>query len=381
MIKTFKQIYENRTNEQISDSSELLILNTNTKVRRIGYLKLLSEYLKQKKVSASFINKNFEEFALKYEDELKKYRNPKGLIKKQVKTGGSAKPYISLARELNLVNVLNNIYSYGKSFRVYSVLKNELNQTSDNIFNLTSFDKLYFLEQILRMDYFYISSLLEIIHIKGETSYLELKDMFQNFILERLNNFIEQIISDKSQKAVGEIKSIQERINRWKKPDVYLEHVLMPRINWLFDLELLDMDERLSVTLTNYGTKLSEHLNYWNDINRKRIINPNSFLDNFIIHIYDNCYLNEGKEFDISKTKRKIVCYLKESFIHFSTLAPNRVTSSQAINYVKYKLYFIDKILIEYSDIVEFLSDEEQDIFIYKYQSQYKDGYIQIKGE
>jgi len=99
-----------------------------------------------------------------------------------------------------------------------------------------------------------------------------------------------------------------------------------------------------------------------------------------MIHIYNDCYFDEIKESDFDKTQEKIVHYLKESFQYFSTLAPNRVTSSQAINYAKYKLYFFDKILVEYFTIVDYLDCREQNIFIYKYQSQYKDGYIQIKG-
>lgn len=131
------------------------ILNTNTKVRRLGYFKILALFFNQyHKVPVRFINKKFEIFVQKFNDDLHHHINDKGLIKVS-KNGVSAKPYIDFASDISFINSLNNLFLPSKSFKVYLVLiKNYM--STGNIFSLSKLDKLFFLENILRYDYLYI---------------------------------------------------------------------------------------------------------------------------------------------------------------------------------------------------------------------------------
>ena len=142
-----------RNNQPIKDDKNLPILSTNTKVRRLGYFKILSFFLDEnKQIPSSSINKRFETFCLKYKDVLYNNEFNKGLIK-ETKNGISAKPYIEMATDIELLNKINNILYVGKSSKVYQALKNDYNKSS-NIFELTTLDKVDFLECILRCDYF-----------------------------------------------------------------------------------------------------------------------------------------------------------------------------------------------------------------------------------
>ena len=85
------------------------------------------------------------------------------------------------------------------------------------------------------------------------------------------------------------------------------------------------------------------------------------------------------KSMGLGDTIEKIYYYIDSSFDLFKTLAPNRVTASQAANYTKYKLYLDDNIKVGYQFILGKLSEKEQDKFVFKYQEQYQDGYIQRK--
>lgn len=367
--------------KKIKDSKIVSIVNTNTKARRLGYLKLLSDFFSQQdRISANYINNKFEKFTSEYEDELNNYKNNKGLIK-ITKSGISAKPYINLAKEFKLINLLNNIYSSGKTFKVYKVLKDEFNKQGQ-IFYFSKVDKLFFLETIIREDFLYISSLLELIKMKKKIDYGQLVTIFQRFLLERLREYLTNLRLEQHLKPYKKIKIIEERIKKWKEADVYLEHILMPRLNWLYDLELLEMDSNLNVWLTETGIKLLNNLCYCNDINWTRNISPNEFLNLFYVHIFDNIYYdgkklggkNQASKDEINK---KVIYYLGESFKYFQTLAPNRVTASQAITYTKYKLYLADDIKAGHRYIANFLESNEQRIFVYKFQKQYGDGYIQ----
>lgn len=369
-----------RNYKRLEDIKETAIVNTNTKARRLGYLILLSDLFNvQNKVASNYINRKFEKFVIPSTDELIIYKNPKGLIKK-TNSGISAKPYILVARELGLLNLLNNIYSTSKLFKVYIVLRGQFSIKNNNVFSLSSFDKLFFLEILLKKDFLYLSIILELSYIRKSTNYAELLKNFQQSLLHRLNEYKANLSEENNLKPIRKINTLIERINKWEKTEVYLEHVLMPRLNWLYDLELIELDDKLNVKLTNIGEKLFENLCFWNDINFERIISPNEFIDSFIVQLFDNCYNNKINTLPrAEEVSNSIHQYLIDSFQHFKTLAPNRVTASQAINFTKYKLYFTNNIAVDYNFIERYLTSSKQNTFIYKYQPRYNDGYIQIR--
>lgn len=366
----------------LSDNHQLFLLNTNTKVRRLGYLKLIAFFfIVEEKIAASYISKKFEKFTQQYNPQLKLYKNNKGLIQ-ETRTGISAQPYILLAKELGFLNLINNIYTIGKQFKVYLELTEEIKIENDNVFVLSKLDKLFFLETILSNDYLYISSLVELIFVKRETNYSELLVTFHKFLIRKLDEFISRLVLYNDHKSARKIRIISERIKKWEKPKVYLEHVLMPRLNWLLDLDLIEMDDDLNVKITSQGENFFSHLCYWNDINYEKIINPKKYLETFIIRLFNNTYYNDegkNKEVKIDSLYSRIDFFLEKSFDKFRTLAPNRVTASQAITYTRYKLYFDDNVVVSSSFIEGYLNNKDQKKFIYKFQKQYNDGYIQMR--
>ncbi len=389
-IPEFYSIFFHK-NQPIKDDKTPPILSTNTKVRRLGYFKILSLFLDEnKQIPTSNINKRFETFCLKYKDILDNSEFNKGLIK-ETKNGISAKPYLEMAIDIELLNKINNILYVGKSLKVYQALKNDYGNSS-NIFELTTFDKMYFLECILRYDYFYFSNLLELIYIEGKVSYSKIVSEFQSKLIGSLEEYKKQNqysfqgykspSYNTDRKVVIKLDVIINRIRKWEKAEVYLEHLIMPRLNWMLDFGVISFDDsKNEYQIEKIGDSLFKHLCIWNDINANKIISPSKFLDNFMIHLFDDCFNNNNvsNPDDIKSILDRIYKHVENSFEIFKTLAPNRVTASQAANYTKYKLYMDDKIKVGYSFILNKLSEKEQDKFIFKYQEQYQDGYIQIK--
>lgn len=365
-----------RKNEPIKDIKSIPILSTNTKVRRIGYFKVLSIFLiENRKIPATLMNKKFESYCLNYRTLLEKNQYNKGVVS-ATKTGISAKPYIDTSEDLGLTNRINKMYYSGKSFKVFQTLQSDYSNSS-NVFELSDFDKIFFLECILRNDYFYFTALLELLFLQGNTTYSNLVKVFQSKLLTRLENY-RQTNSYGDRKSLNNIDVILKRIKKWENAKVYLEHIIMPRLNWMLDLGILKEDNN-GYEITEVGSKLFQHLCIWNDINTEEIISPNAFLDRFMIHLFDDCY-NQNKAINpINKEiiLNKVFENINESFDFFKTLAPNRVTASQAINYTKYRLYLEDNIKVGYQYIIGELSKKDQDRFIFKYQEQYQDGYIQ----
>jgi len=178
-----------QSNKRIFDNFELKILSTNTKVRRLGYFKILFDFFEyRQRVPEKIINKKFEEYSIQHLPALKTHKNDKGEIKK-TKTGNSAKPYIELAADLELIYKLNDVYSKNKQIKVYDVLKLQY-ETKENPFQLQILDKLFFLEVIIKQDYIYLYTLMELIYLDGNTSYAVLKNKFQDCVIKNLSSLI-----------------------------------------------------------------------------------------------------------------------------------------------------------------------------------------------
>lgn len=361
------------------DNSSPKILTTNTKTRRLGYLKLLNEFIQnEKKIPESRINKKFEEFSTSalIDNQLLNYTDNKGRIKK-TSSGISALPYITLAENLELLTKINNIYSEGKRMKVYRVVSEKNINKSSNVFNLSYFDKLFFVERILENDFFYLSILLELLYINQSVSFEELKTIYQNSILNRLNYYLKELAL--KEKTKRKIQSIRKRVLNWKKPEVYLEHIIMPRINWLVDLGFVfDNKKSREFEITKRGEKYMAHICCWYDLETAFIINPSEYVNRFVQHSY--AYSNDDsfkiEKVSIESLNTHIECYIDESFEIFKTLAPNRTTLSQAVNYTKYMIFLNYGVPVEYQYIVNYLNNNKEK-YIYKYQNQYKDGYIQ----
>jgi hypothetical protein len=376
------EVYKKKS--KIPGKKKIKLLGINTKTKRIGYLKLLADFVsKQKRIPQNIINKKFEKFVMPFENELMEYKNSKGIIKIS-KTGISAKPYIDLGKDIGILNYLNGYYTLGKDFKVYIQLRKEFEYSQ--VFELSLLDKFFFGEQLLKHDFFYLTNLLELIFVCEPSNYVELKNNFKDYTLKKLEEILKQSRDrdTASKNAVNNISAIFKRIKSWDKPEVYLEHILMPRLNWLLDLDLIDMDERLNVSLTDEGLRLLTNLCCWTDINCERVETPDSFLERFSIHMFDFVYRQKQKTDTLNEKnenfkEKKIIEYIDESFEYFRTLAPNRVTASQAISYTKYKLFFNNNLKVDFKDIRNFLESNKHNLFIIKFYSRYNDGYIQKK--
>lgn len=377
---------------RIPDLKKIQILTTNTKTRRLGYFKLVADFLgKHRMVPERVFNRKFEELADPDKLKLEEYKFPKGLIDK-TKNGISARPYTKLAIDLGFLNFLNGVYTPGKYFKVYIQLKNEFEDsdgnTGRNFFELSLFEKFFFAEELLKKDYFYFSSLLEIIFILKSTSTGELYKIFQDYILHKISNVrkLQSFAGDMSLHEKLILESLERRIKNWKKPDVYLEHILMPRIHWLADLSLIDINGR-NYVITEMGEKFLEGISCLYGLHAKIFSDSASHLERHAIRILDAAGMRPSssnnkvsfQKVEKGKIADLIRLYIDESFEHFRTLAPNRVTASQAFNYTKYKLYFKDDLKVEYSDILDFIKDDLKEHYVVQMHPYYHDGYIQRK--
>ena len=165
-------------------------LSLHTKVRRLGYLKLLIEqYFDRDFLSISSFNQFFEKVAAdkgvqrQLEEYYKYYKKDNKGIIEFLGTGASAGPYTKLAEDLAIIAKSNYSFILTKTGKVYKVIFEkyrkerekfkfieELNVSipillfeeaqKNNLFVLNSLDKFFFLKLILEKDFLYMKSIL-----------------------------------------------------------------------------------------------------------------------------------------------------------------------------------------------------------------------------
>lgn len=227
--------------------------------------------------------------------------------------------------------------------------------------------------------------ILEHIQTHETSSYSELKKWFQQLILSHLYE-IKNNTKYISPETIKTILKTEKRISNWQKSEVYLEHLLMPRLNWLYDLGIIIMNDKLEISFTNSGINFFEHLSFWNDTTFSFVFDPALYIDQFFMKVFDDVF-NNGSGIKKTTQLRKIELneylvpkIIDDCFNYFRTLAPNRITASQAIQYVKYAIYIEHSYVVDFQYIQDLLQNRKLPLLIYKTQDKFGDGYIQKKG-
>lgn len=350
-------------------------LNTNTKVRRLGYLKLFFKFItERKKIPQSFIDKKFEEYSLQFSSQLSFLSNNKGVI--QNLGGKSAEPYISLLKSMDLITIVNRVVVPTKWLKSFLVLRENFIDENSEVFVLDKLDKLFLLEIILKKDFLYTIVILEFLSVNESCTTNEIMINFQNLLLKRIECLLHQAIYN-DDKAISQLKEIEKRVMSWKKAEVYLEHIIMPRVNWYADLDILILNDNI-VTINENGKRLINELNSWIDIKAEYVADSTDYLKKFYPYVHAKSYFESVEEYPKEEVILELVDeYINQSFTLFKTLSPNRVTSSQVFTFTKYCFYIKNGISVSESYLTRLLEEKLFNKYIYKFQTRYGDGYIQ----
>lgn len=356
-------------------------LSIHTKVRRLGYLKLLvQQYFDKDFIPIGTFNQFFERVAAtpEIQRQLDNYsfyyrKDNKGIIE-LLGTGSSCEPYTRLAENLSIIAKSNYSYILTKYAKVYKVILErylnegnkfkfieeqkvvqpitlfDLNVGSGNIFVLNAIDKFFFLKQILEKDFFYLKSLLSIISkenngFEGTVKYEYVKEN----LFKEIDNQIRHYLSNPflSQETRAKAIEFQKKVQNKNLKIRSYESIVEPRISWLLDLDLIDSvkHQKNILRLSSSGKKLLENIRETFDITL--------FIEIDYVKTFSAIYnIVPKSELQIEKRIEK---YLNYAFINFRTLAPNRIAASQAIEYILQMCLLRDGILVEYNDIKKYL--------------------------
>ena len=146
------------------------------------------------------------------------------------------------------------------------------------------------------------------------------------------------------------------------------------------DLGLLDKKKFLSkrVSLSDNGLKLLYYLGYFFDQSQEKFTTSRELRCHNFFDIINVVYNINAKQVQ-KKNIDLIDQYIEESFTFFKTMAPNRVTASQAILYTCYMMLFKENIVINFCTIEQYLSSKNNEKFIFDWYKTENDGSIRRK--
>lgn len=360
---------------KLSDDYHFAFLGTNTKVRRLGYLGLLlSLFNDTPRIAKKNLSRLLEQKAQDYRSALDSYKNQKGVILPS-KTGVSAVPYIKLALEMGIIREMTGHYEIGKMGRVFVEMQKVMHADHTNPFELTVIEKIFWLERLLEEDFVYLFTLMEYAFVSDTPSYSDLRKRFNVLVLKKLETLYSNVYETLPKAA---LRSAMQRIKSWKKAEVYMEHILMPRLNWMYDLGLLELHKDLTFVLSPKGRLLFLNLAEWQDLLQSDICNPTTLLDLYYIHVANDVFM-DGAGRDNEDTGDALTEVLAYSFDHFKTMAPNRVTFSVYQAFAKYTLLLDQLLVVESAHIKEDFLPSVADKYVFMFQRYYNDGFIQKK--
>jgi hypothetical protein len=358
-------------------------LTVHTKVRRLGYLKLLvAQYFDKDFIPINSFSQFFEKVAGAVEIQMQLqryaknyYKDDKGLIE-NLMTGGSAEPYTKLALDLSIIASSNYSYiltKYGKVYKVVSERYNkepqkfkfieqrksispELDLFEDhlkkqNTFLLNELDKFFFMKQIIEKDLLYIKAITALIENNSSTK--KQSSIRYSFVKEGLLNQVRLQLEEYQKspsctlaeraKAVTLLKKFNSKELKVRS----YESIVEPRVNWMLDLDLLDNRKFRQgiLQLSKAGNVFHEKLS--------RVYDTHAFLESEFVKTFAAIYDLEPK---IQRSPEKCIeKYLDYSFQNFKTLAPNRISASQAFSYISMMCLLREGFFVEYKEVKNYI--------------------------
>ena len=232
-------------------------------VRRLRYISQLLQIVGQGPQNKDILTVKLREWSIKHADKLTKYKYNIGAAHstKKIKATHIAENYLALSVEFGLLSEISNVFHLTRIGRViYGLLNNDHSKEKISFF-LNKDEKLFYIFQLLQQDADNILTTLNMVQLLENTDLKILKQNFYKFFVDRLKAKIAACSQEHITNQLHDriIKVTEE----WKKPEAYASYFLPPRLNWLLDLGLLDVNRGIRSNvyqLTESGHKMVESL-------------------------------------------------------------------------------------------------------------------------
>lgn len=346
--------------------SKLSYISIKTQVRRLKYFSVFLELLNDKGSRKDFIEKELLSWSELKHHAFEKLPSQTGEIvrPKTPKSSRSFSNYYDAIKKLQLVDENFEFIIPSRIGSVFKALCKDLNLSFlIKDYQLSNLEKIYLLFLIYRSDADYYFTILKMIYEKPE----ELQDyyikQFQSYYINRLESKIHSI--DSTDKLL--LLDSLNRVKEWRKPERYCEDIVPPRLNWMIDLSLIDIElyqKTRKIKLNDIGLCLLYSLPQ-NDFNLLDISEAwlgSCYLKTSLVLFEHNTQskirywnsLNEEEKILIAIDLFELV------YKHFNVLGLPRVSMEQTLMFCSIYALFSKNILVEFNELYEWIGFEKK---------------------
>jgi hypothetical protein len=338
-----------RTVQREFDDAPLCVLNTNTKTRRLRFVAVAAR-LARTPLDVARLSTKLLRWATENESALQSHADPKGAI--IAATGrASAVPYLNLAKELGVIAPVGRGLALTNSGLALALLS-----TTDEGFTLSVEERLFFFYELLVRDRDYICPLL-ILLAEAPQKKARLREAFPAIYAKHLQSLRYHCGTKRSRYMID---AALDRITRWRRAAVYMEHILDPRASWLIDLGVCTMEAN-AVRLTESGAKLARAFAA-HERTSKFVITKTFLRQRYFKSIGEILAPPSSPPREERVPVEQLVSLLRKSceFIRHNTqsLAPNRIVASTLFRYAGITLFAQHRMPVDFADLLTFFTDE-----------------------
>lgn len=340
--------------EQFLQDNSYYIGQTNTQMRRLGYVVQICRLLSDNYLSISELQKELLDWAESNQEKLESHISNKGVIRRSNQALGSRR-YIELTESFELITPVNGYFRLTKTGRVLNALLRDCpKDIASNPFELGQSETLFLLYQLVLLDRDYLLPIFELTLNFHEQSQLQretqgkLIEHFQLLWL-RLKSQIERF---EAEERISALKN-------WTQAIRYSEHLTVPRLNWLLDLKMLDWT--IYKTKGEFVPSETGRL-FLDDIptsDNNRFVNR-LWCQNDLFALWAKAQKSPVKlwnEFSLSEQRMLIEESVEAGFKIFRTMQYPRISAYQLTLFIVIKFIVCRKILVGFEDIKFALSN------------------------
>lgn len=329
------------------------LVNLHTTVRCLTINSHIISVIGLKNLPDSILKNIVVNWSTNLEKESIIYRERNGKLTENGKPTTSFKHYLTLTKELGLSQKANNIYRITRIGKILYLLLIDKNHFQ---FELSAYEKLFYLITLFLYDADGILILLKIIwENEKNLSQKQIQKVFVDNLKERL--LLKQKSSDIKTKhlLLEKHKKIEYT---WQNPEKYSEHIIAPRIDWLADLDMVNIEKSGGSNLykvSSFGEQVYSSLPKLTD-NRSRDINE-GWISNYLMQCLTSNYENRiyWKDFTNDQKIASIGELLELASKEFGSVGSKRISFHTSFIYITILLFVKRRIIMEKKEFKEFL--------------------------
>jgi len=356
-------------NNELKPDKLRIVEGTHTTIRQLLiFKKIISTIGKSNKI-LQLLQDELIKWSVDLELFSPNYYLSKGKLSNNGKPTTAFKHYLEFLLNIGLIFKTNNIYTNTKLALLYLNLNTKKSYDSLNKFDLT-----FFLYALIYFDGDFIFLIFDILDKNNVVSQKEIQAKFEEFYIQRLSTKLIYTNNPIAKKEIQHKLFIAK--NRWTNIASYAEHLVVPRLEWLSKIGLINIDKwglNTKYKISRRGKTFIKHIPKIN--NTHYDVTDNWIWDNFFSQILESkTNINKStSEFMVNK-------YLSESF---KVLSNNRRLDLQiCLLYIAFKMYISENYGIDMNTILFIIRSNptvEGRVYIFNESSRPSDSYISYR--